>query len=74
MENIDEKNLVPATDEEIEKVLDEIFAEMDDELEEMFSEESLEAEYGDYMREFEQAKTVEERTAVMDKYHINYQI
>lgn len=74
MENIDEKNLVPATDEEINEAIDRAFAEMDAELDEMFSEESLEAEYGDYMREFEQAKTVEERTAVMDKYGINYQI
>lgn len=74
MENIDEKNLVPATDEEINEAIDRVFAEMDAELDEMFSEESLEAEYGDYMREFEQAKTVEERTAVMDKYGINYQI
>lgn len=74
MENIDEKNLVPATDKEINEAIDRVFAEMDAELDEMFSEESLEAEYGDYMREFEQAKTVEERTAVMDKYGINYQI
>lgn len=69
-----EKELIPATDEEIERVLDEVFAEMEEELKEAFSDEALERKYGDYMREFEQAKTWEERTAVMDKYHINYQI
>lgn len=53
MENIDEKNLVPATDEEINEAIDRAFAEMKDEIAEMFSEESLEAEYGDYMREYE---------------------
>lgn len=74
MENIDEKNLVPATDEEINEAIDRAFAEMDAELDEMFSDETLEREYGDYMREFEKATTVEERTAVMDKYGINYQI
>lgn len=74
MENIDEKNLVPATDEEINEAIDRAFAEMDAELDEMFSDEALEREYGDYMIEFEKATTVEERTAVMDKYGINYQI
>lgn len=74
MENIDEKNLVPATDEEINEAIDRAFAEMDAELDEMFSDETLEREYGDYMKEFGKATTVEERTAVMDKYGINYQI
>lgn len=74
MENIDEKNLVPATDEEINEAIDRAFAEMDAELDEMFSDETLEREYGDYMKEFAKATTVEERTAVMDKYGINYQI
>lgn len=74
MENIDEKNLVPATDEEINEAIDRAFAEMDAELAEMFSDETLEREYGDYMKEFGKATTVEERTAVMDKYGINYQI
>ena len=32
MENIDEKNLVPATDEEINEAIDRAFAEMDAEL------------------------------------------
>ncbi len=40
----------------------------------MFSDETLEREYGDYMREFEKATIIEERTAVMDKYGIDYQI
>lgn len=70
----EEKKLVPATDEEIAAALDEVFAEMDEELTEMFSKESLERDYGAYMKEFARAKTVEERTAVMDKYGINYQI
>lgn len=70
--NIDENGLVPATDEEIHEAIERALDELNDEIEEMFSDESLEAEYGDYMREFEQAKTVEERTAVMDKYHISY--
>lgn len=74
MENIDEKNLAPATDEEINEAIDRAFAEMDAELDEMFSDETLEREYGDYMKEFGKATTVEERTAVMDKYGINYQI
>lgn len=74
MENIDEKNLVPATDKEINEAIDRVFAEMDAELDEMFSDETLEREYGDYMKEFGKATTVEERTAVMDKYGINYQI
>ncbi len=47
---------------------------MDAELDEIFSDESLERDYGEYMKEFEKATTVEERTAVMDKYGINYQI
>lgn len=71
-DNINEEGLVPATDEEIHEAIERALDELNDEIEEMFSDESLEAEYGDYMREFEQAKTVEERTAVMDKYHISY--
>lgn len=73
-ENINEEGLAPATDEEIHEAIERALDKLNDEIEEMFSDESLEAEYGDYMREFEQAKTVEERTAVMDKYGINYQI
>ena len=74
MNNIDEKDLIPATDKEISEAIDRVFAEMEDEIKEMFSDETLEREYGDYMREFEKATTIEERTAVMDKYGIDYQI
>lgn len=41
---------------------------MDEELKEAFSDETLEREYGDFMREFEKAETIEERTKVMEKY------
>lgn len=74
MNNIDEKDLIPATDKEISESIDRVFAEMEDEIKEMFSDETLEREYGDYMKEFEKATTIEERTAVMDKYGIDYQI
>ena len=74
MNNIDEKDLIPATDKEISEAIDRVFAEMEDEIKEMFSDETLEREYGDYMKEFEKATTIEERTAVMDKYGIDYQI
>lgn len=72
MKNPKEKDLIPATNKEINEAIDRAFAEMDAELDEMFSDETLEREYGDYMREFEKATTVEERTAVMDKYGIIY--
>ena len=72
MKNPKEKDLIPATNKEINEAIDRAFAEMDAELDEMFSDEALEREYGDYMREFEKATTVEERTAVMDKYGIIY--
>lgn len=74
MDNTSKEKLTPATDEEINEAVDRAFAEIDAELDEMFSDETLEREYGEYMKEFENAKTVEERTAVMGKYHINYQI
>ena len=74
MDNTSKEKLTPATDEEINEAVDRAFAEIDAELDEMFSDETLEREYGEYMKEFEKAKTVEERTAVMDKYHINFQI
>lgn len=48
---------------------------MDEELKEAFSDETLEREYGDFMREFAKAETIEERTEVMEKYgmyHGNY--
>ena len=47
----------------------------EEELKEAFSDETLEREYGDFMREFEKAETIEERTKVMEKYgmyHGNY--
>ena len=69
-----EDNLVPATEDEINEAIDAAFAEMKDEIDEMFSDETIEKEYGEYMKEFEKATTVEERTAVMDKYGINYQM
>lgn len=74
MDNTSKEKLTPATDEEINEAVDRAFAEIDAELDEMFSDETLEREYGEYMKEFEKAKTVEERTAVMEKYHINYQV
>lgn len=74
MDNTSKEKLTPATDEEINEAIDRVFAELDAELDEMFSDETLEREYGEYMKEFEKAKTVEERTAVMEKYHINYQV
>lgn len=72
LEKIDESKLEPATDAEIQEAIRETLDEMDEELKEAFSEETLEREYGDFMREFEKAETIEERTAVMDKYHISY--
>lgn len=72
LEKIDESKLEPATDAEIQEAIQEVLDEMDEELKEAFSEETLEREYGDFIREFEKAKTIEERTAVMDKYHISY--
>lgn len=75
-ENIDEKGLVPATDEEIHEAIERALDELYDEIETMFSDEAMEAEddpeFGDFLDEFEKAETVDERTAVMDKYHISY--
>ena len=67
-DEIDESKLEPATDEEIREAIEQVLDEMDEELKEAFSEETLEREYGDFMREFEKAETIEERTAVMEKY------
>lgn len=72
---IDESKLEPATDEEIREAIGQVLDEMDEELKEAFSEETLEREYGDFMKEFEKAETIEERTEVMEKYgmyHGNY--
>lgn len=74
-ENINEEGLVPATDEEIHEAIERALDELNDEIEAMFSDEAMEEyerEYGDFLDEFEKAETVEERTAVMDKYHISY--
>lgn len=71
----DESKLEPATDEEIREAIEQVLDEMDEELKEAFSDETLEREYGDFMREFEKAETIEERTKVMKKYgmyHGNY--
>lgn len=65
---IDESKLEPATDEEIREAIGQVLDEMDEELKEAFSDETLEREYGDFMREFEKAETIEERTKVMEKY------
>lgn len=67
-----ERELISATDEEIAEVIREVLDEQEKEWKDMFSDESLEEEYGDFMREFEKAETIEERTAVMDKYGIKY--
>lgn len=67
--NNDDKNLVPATDEEIEAVINEVLDEMDDEIKAIFEAEDTEEEKA-MMAEFEKAETVEERTAVMKKYKI----
>lgn len=72
--NIDESSLEPATDKEIQEAIDKAYAEIEDEIREMFSDESIDEEYGKFMEEYDKATTVEERTAVMDKYGINYQI
>ena len=62
-DEIDESKLEPATDEEIREAIEQVLDEMDEELKEAF------------MREFEKAETIEERTKVMEKYgmyHGNY--
>ena len=68
----DELNLVPATDEEISKEIEKVLDELQEEIDKEFSDETLEREYGDFMKEFSKAKTVEERTKVMDKYNVKY--
>lgn len=73
--DIDEKNLVPATDEEIHEAIERALDELDEEIEALFSDEALEkAERADaeFLDEFEKANTVEERTAVLNKYHKSY--
>ena len=67
-DEIDESKLEPATDEEIREAIEQVLDEMDEELKEAFSDETLEREYGDSMKEFEKAETIEERTEVMEKY------
>lgn len=67
-DEIDESKLEPATDEEIREAIEQVLDEMGEELKEAFSEETLEREYGDFMKEFEKAETIEERTEVMEKY------
>lgn len=75
-ENINEEGLIPATDEEIHEAIERALDELNDEIEAMFSDEAMEAEddpeFSTFIDEFEKAETVEERTAVMDKYHISY--
>ena len=74
-DEIDESKLEPATDKEIREAIEQVLDEMDEELKEAFSGETLEREYGDFMREFAKAETIEERTEVMEKYgmyHGNY--
>lgn len=67
-DEIDESKLEPATDKEIREAIEQVLDEMDEELKEAFSDETLEREYGDFMREFAKAETIEERTEVMEKY------
>lgn len=67
-DEIDESKLEPATDEEFREAIEQVLDEMDEELKEAFSGETLEREYGDFMREFAKAETIEERTEVMEKY------
>ena len=67
-DEIDESKLEPATDKEIREAIEQVLDEMDEELKEAFSGETLEREYGDFMREFAKAETIEERTEVMEKY------
>ena len=69
LEKIDESKLEPATDAEIQEAIRETLDEMDEELKEAFSEETLEREYGDIMREYEKAETNEDRIVVLLKYH-----
>ena len=59
-DEIDESKLEPATDEEIREAIEQVLDEMDEELKEAFSDETLEREYGDFMREFEKAETIED--------------
>lgn len=63
-----EKNLIPATDEEIEAALNEVLDEMAEDIRKGLEEDDPEAEA--FGREFAAAKTVEERTAVMKKYKV----
>ena len=63
-----EKDLVPATDEEIAATLEEVLDEMAEDIRKGLEEYDPEAEA--YGREFAAAKTVEERTAVMKKYKV----
>lgn len=74
-ENINEEGLAPATDEEIHEAIERALDELDKEIEALFSDEAMEKaerEDGEFLDEFERAQTVEERTAVLDKYHKSY--
>lgn len=77
MKNIpdEDENLVPATDEEIAQAIKEVLDEAEKEWEEegLFDENWTDEELA-FMEEFGKATTIEERTAVMDKYHLDYQI
>ena len=64
-----DKELVPATDEEIAKAIKETLDEMQDEIDAIFDAPPTEEEEA-MMAEFDAATTVEERTAVMKKYKI----
>lgn len=71
---MNDNKLTPATDAEIKQAIDEALTEQEDEIAAMFSDEAIDAEYGDFMAEYEKATTYEERIAVLDKYNINHQI
>jgi len=64
-----EKELIPATDEEIAEAINETLDEMQGEIDAVFNAPPTDEEKA-MMAEFEAAKTVEERTAVMKKYRI----
>ena len=64
-----DKVLTPATDEEINAAINEALDEMQSDIDAIFNAPPTEEEKA-MMAEFDDAKTVEERTAVMKKYKI----
>ena len=64
-----DKKLTPATDAEVSAAIKETLDEMQSEIDAIFNAPPTEEEKA-MMAEFDAAKTVEERTAVMKKYKI----